>query len=265
MRYVIVLITIIAIFYSSSSQAQSLPSATTWRISNPLAATDDTNTSFDIETTAPSNKKSTKKAFVYSALVPGMGELYAGTKRGLLLTAAEVGLIAGYLSYTSKADDKKEEYEAYADVHWSFPRWENWYEGSYWQDIGSETFERHPDGSPVKDHHYYEKLGKYPWAQGGWDDFPQDDPNFVEGEDYSPHHLTYLGMRHDKNAFNSTAQLCASLVIANHVVSALHAAFTAHSHNKKRDTDQTSATHLNLTTSGAIDQPEVWVSLTRSF
>ncbi len=245
-----------------TSFAQSLTPPTNWLTTDYLAEADEFSANEDIVLSSSANEKSPQKAFIMSAILPGSGELYAGQKRGLIHTAAEIGLWAGFFIYTKKAEDKRIEYEAYADDHWDFYRWGNWYAGSNWDSIGSETFYTHADGTPVKDHHYYEKLGKYPWAQGGWDDFPADDPNFVEGEDYSLNHLAYLDMRQDKNGFNSTATLCASVAIANHVISAFHAALSARSHNRKLTEHRTK---LKFSTHNFAFAPEVRVSLVRTF
>ncbi|MCI0530542.1 MAG: hypothetical protein L0Y74_01105, partial [candidate division Zixibacteria bacterium] len=63
--------------------------------------------------------KSTKKAFIYSLILPGAGEFYADSK---LKAAAFIGMEAlfwaGYFHFDGKGDDKKVEYRSYADMNW---------------------------------------------------------------------------------------------------------------------------------------------------
>ena len=54
--------------------------------------------------------KSPTKAFLYSALVPGSGQLYIGAKRGYLQIAAEVGLVVAYFITRSSAQNLREDY-----------------------------------------------------------------------------------------------------------------------------------------------------------
>ena len=54
--------------------------------------------------------KSPTKAFLYSALVPGSGQLYIGAKRGYLQIAADAGLLAAYFITRSNAQSLREDY-----------------------------------------------------------------------------------------------------------------------------------------------------------
>ncbi len=84
-----------------------------------------------------SQKKDTKyrypgKAMLYSAILPGLGELYTGAwKRAILFSGVEVTAWSLWYTNNKKGDDETERYKAYADEHWDFNRWmENYYD---WQ------------------------------------------------------------------------------------------------------------------------------------
>ena len=63
--------------------------------------------------------KSSKRAFLFSALVPGLGEWYAGSKkRGLAFLGAEAALWGMWAVWTGKGNDLEEEFRAVADEHW---------------------------------------------------------------------------------------------------------------------------------------------------
>ena len=54
--------------------------------------------------------KSPAKAFLFSAIVPGTGELYSKTKRGYLFMAAEVAFWAAYIVIHGRAGELEQEY-----------------------------------------------------------------------------------------------------------------------------------------------------------
>ena len=77
--------------------------------------------------------KSPGKAMLYSAVFPGLGQVYMGKwKRGLVYLALE-GIAAGVLYQNNiLAEKRKKEYFSYAENHWDFARWIHdyykWYE-----------------------------------------------------------------------------------------------------------------------------------------
>ena len=58
-----------------------------------------------------------------SLVLPGAGEAYLGHSRGYLQIALDAASWYGALHYDGKGEDKKDEYYAYADQHWSLDRW----------------------------------------------------------------------------------------------------------------------------------------------
>ena len=71
-----------------------------------------------------SNYKYPGKAMLYSAIVPGLGQLNNGNlKRALLFSIIEASCWTSYYINNEKSKDKKNEYMDFADNEWSFEDW----------------------------------------------------------------------------------------------------------------------------------------------
>ena len=137
-----------------------------------------------------------------SAVLPGLGEAYTGHKRGYLLMALDVAAWIGGMYYKNEGEEKRDEYYAFADEHWSEAKLAAAYNTPppggyddpdllYVELLGREYF----DVSDYQDldlwvsreedeREYYENLGKWDQFVFGWDDFVRaDDPNGY-GTDY---------------------------------------------------------------------------------
>jgi hypothetical protein len=79
------------------------------------------------------------------------------------------------------------------------------------------------------DQQYYELIGKYPQFAGGWDDAEANgiDASAVVHEIVSPNFLSYRNMRGDANNYYNIASTMAYVLVANHVLGALEAAWNA--------------------------------------
>lgn len=162
--------------------------------------------------------KSPGKAFLFSALLPGTGELYAGRKRGLLFTAFEIGGLATYVLMNRRGDDRKRQVLAFADAHWDSTRCApNCLDPT----VGTEAL-----GEPGSQQ-YYEQIGKYNKFQEGWDDY---DP---ASSTLSANRQTYVTMRHNMNKAYKLATWMAGAVLFNHVVSSIQAALLVKNDNVK--------------------------------
>jgi hypothetical protein len=147
---------------------------------------------------------------LYSALVPGTGELSMGyEKRGIALIAAEALAWTGYFKNHSEGMDERDEYEAYADAHWTESKWVNDFpniNATSVEDI--EEYGQASSGSGVwpgyipyipksqDKQHYYENLGKYDWYISGWDDWV---PTTQPYEHDTENRTTYRSMRQKSN------------------------------------------------------------------
>lgn len=192
-------------------------------------------------------RKSPFRAFLYSALIPGTGQLYTGSKlKAAVFLGLEALTLSGYIVYHGKGEDKTTEFENFADLHWSEDRYSNFLIRNWPQSGGDDDYVLDNWGNPVFTHHlpdsktqqYYEMIGKYNQFVFGWDDVdtlltPPTYENLSEAK--SDRRLIYEDMRHEANKMfdRSTAALIVTMV--NHLISGFEAALAARNHNKKVD------------------------------
>jgi hypothetical protein len=191
--------------------------------------------------------KSPLKAFIYSALIPGTGQLYTGSKlKAVVFLGLEALTWTGQIVYDQKGDDKTAEFEDFADTYWSEDRYSDFISDN-WPNSGGDDEEAYDQwGYLVFTHHlpdtktqqYYEMIGKYDQFVFGWNDVDTlATPATYENHTiaHSDNRLHYENMRHDANNMydRSTAAMIATM--ANHLISGIEAALAARSHNKKVD------------------------------
>ena len=173
--------------------------------------------------------KSPTKAFLYSALVPGSGQLYIGAKRGYLQIAAEVGLLAAYFITRSNAQSLREDYREHVRDHvipegpTKFDAWDpiEDYEHATQFDNWRNIYMMENNGEPL------ERVGKWYW---------EDRKAFKDEErktHNSPQREVAFQLRMDANDKFQLAKTFLGIAILNHVVSAIDARIAAKSYNKK--------------------------------
>jgi hypothetical protein len=178
--------------------------------------------------------------FLKSLVIPGWGQWSNGHKaKAGVFMLAEVATIAGYQSNYTQAEDEARAFKIYANEHWYYGRWiaNN---GGNVEETACGNLRTHemrtlldPHGDPIldengfaiplKDHHYFENISKYPEFICGWDDIA--DYYAEDGKDYTPNKREYIDMRTHSNQLYRNAQLASTLLFANHLVSAIDAAF----------------------------------------
>ena len=183
--------------------------------------------------TPPKIGKDPRKAFLFSALLPGAGELYAGRKRGLFFTAFEIGGLTTYMLMNRRGNDRKKQVFAFANSHWDSARCAP---DCLDPSIGTEAL-----GEPGSQQ-YYEQIGKYNKFQEGWDDY---DP---ASSGLSANRQTYVTMRHNMNQAYKLATWMAGGVLFNHVFSAIQAALIVKSDNKAIENTQEARLHIRVDT-----------------
>jgi hypothetical protein len=194
------------------------------------------------EEAAPTERKSVFKAFVYSAVVPGAGQLYTGSKvKAAAFFGVEVATWAGYIVFHGKGNDKTDVFNAFADEHWSDSLYGNFLEDNY--GVRDDDLAKDESGNLIFTHHlpdtktqqYYEMIGKYNQFVFGWDDVDPSIPRIPDnlGTAYSAHREQYETMRHDANVMYGRATASLIVMMANHVISGAEAALAARNHNKK--------------------------------
>ena len=137
---------------------------------------------------ASTSQKQSYWPVLYSALVPGLGELTMGyEKRGIALMLLEVAAWSGYFVNHNDGLDERDEYEAFADAHWDYNKWLYDHpctpsdstlesvENAGRSSSGSGDWPGYiPFVSKEDDkQHYYENLGKYDWYISGWSDWDE--------------------------------------------------------------------------------------------
>ena len=210
--------------------------------------------------TEPRKGKSSKRAFLLSALVPGVGEWYAGSKkRGLAFLGAEAALWGMWAVWKGKGKDLEEEFRAVADEHWDPEDYIAWRtlpisnnsSITHALPCSSEVIEvyipaMHQSGSadfggcaPSQIQQYYELLGKYNQFVAGWDDLKRVRrdgsignaavPTEVDSVEnfHSERRLHYEDDRDESNRFLKRASTISGVILINHVISAIDAARVA--------------------------------------
>jgi len=207
-------------------------------------------------------KYSPLTAALYSAVIPGAGQFYTKTYwKTATFLGLEVAAWVLYAFYESKADKKTDEFEKFADAHWSVVRYARWIRdvcGYYYSGVISDTsvpddvaqpwnyvnwdslnmmensvHEFSHNLAPYGTQQYYEMIGKYYQFGGGWDDAGYYKMSDLERGNVSPNFLKYSRMRGDANKLYNIAATVSYVIVANHLFSALEAAWNASRINKK--------------------------------
>lgn len=198
-------------------------------------------------------KKSPFLAGVLSLAVPGVGELYAGSYWLAALFASIEGAAWYFnIDQTRKGDEQTDIYRAYADEHWNLVKYAEWLNANAKNFDGGEDavpIAIDPDESlppwervdwdamhttelavpvfshklpPHGDQQYYELIGKYNQYSYGWDDK-------LSGDYWNPsqNFMYYSGLRGEANDYYNNADTILNLIIINHVLSAIDAAWAA--------------------------------------
>ena len=173
--------------------------------------------------------KSPNEAFLYSLVIPGMGQLYTGAKRGYFYMAAEGVLLASYFLLWNNASNIRDDYRDVVREHVVF--------------IGPGSFE---DWDPVEDfehatqyetwNHVYDseetraRTGKWYWK-----DLDPKLKNEKDGdiEFDSPRRLEAFDLRQKANDTFQRAKFFLGMAILNHVVSAVEARITTKRFNTR--------------------------------
>lgn len=177
-------------------------------------------------------RKSPNEAFLYSLVIPGMGQLYTGAKRGYIYTAAEVGFLATFFILRNSAANTRDDYRDVVRDHVIF--------------IGPGSFE---DWDPIEDfehatqyetwNHDYDseatrnRTGKWYWADLNPDLKNENHRDLEERGLGSKYRLEAFDLRQKANDTFERAKLFLGLAILNHVVSAVEARITTKRFNSR--------------------------------
>jgi hypothetical protein len=215
-------------------------------------------------------RKSPLLAGVLSLAVPGAGEFYTQSywrAGGFIL--AEAGLWVVYAVYSSKGDQQTTMFQDFADGHWSVVRYAQWIQDNApklnpdvtsftgWSIPGTDNLQpwdrvnwdvlnavenriaQLPGNGfthllPHRpQQQYYELIGKYPQFAAGWDDAGVMTPQRILNSEVSQRFLDYAAMRGKANDYYNIATNGSVLLIVNHLLSALDAAWSAAQFNNQ--------------------------------
>jgi hypothetical protein len=213
--------------------------------------------------------KSVARAMLLSAVIPGLGQMYAGGRRGYIsggaMAATDVFSIWSYFRNNGKGDDEKSEYEEWVRDHFDLERFETYvrdtivvYSGYDGFDFCTEpgiydsadcwdaiytVFPLAEEGSGS----YYEQIAVEDKFVFGWDDWstgdmenPEDE--WVEWNPYSElpdsiprtsaNRETYKAMRAQADDFYGKADKFAWIMVIGRVVSMIDAAIMVKLRNR---------------------------------
>lgn len=198
------------------------------------------------ESKTPAHLKSVGKGFVFSALIPGSGQLYAGSYlKAALFVAVEAASWYIYAHYNREGNDIEDRFHAYADEHWSEPDYWKWVSQHSGIPYSEENMERLRDWEHNtfshglhrnKDQQYYEMIGKYDQFNAAWDDAGiglLDQAWDTSNPDRSENRLYYEDLRDESNQAYKKATTGATIALINHIISAADASYTIYRHNQK--------------------------------
>ena len=193
----------------------------------------------------PKPAKSPGRALLYSAILPGLGEFYAGArKRAVLFFGLEAAAWGLYFSWNGKGKDIEEDFRGVADEQWDVLRYMDWRGSTISRNssithalpcstfvVGGEGISQCPE---VEKQQYYELIGKYDQFVSGWEDVKDREGNLVQpteidsAENFvSEQRFVYEDQRNDSNTFLKRATNVAGLILVNHVISAIDASRAA--------------------------------------
>jgi len=179
--------------------------------------------------------KSTRKAFLFSAAVPGTGELYSGAKRGVLFAAAEIAFWTAYVVIHGRGEDIKEDYISFVDAHivfeedspasstenWTLEDYEHATQSDNWHYVYTEN-----NGEPL------DRVGKFYWADLPEEMLDQSGDKPIE-QSQSPSRVEAFSKRVSANDKFKQAKSYLGLVVLNHVISAIDARIAATMYNNR--------------------------------
>ena len=173
-------------------------------------------------------RKSPNEAFLYSLVIPGMGQLYTGAKRGYIYTAAEVGFLATFFILRNSAAGTRDDYRDIVRQHVIFDG-----PGSFedWDPI--EDFE-HATQYENWNHVYDSEETRKRTGKWYWDDARAfKDEADVDIEFDSRHRLDAFELRQNANDTFERAKFFLGLAILNHAISAVEARITTKRFNSR--------------------------------
>lgn len=229
------------------------------------AALDSYDDSYKTGTVAMEGKKSPVLAGLFSLIIPGSGEVYAKSYwKAAAFIAIEAAAIGASIYYNKKGDDATLDFQRYANSNWSAVRYAEWL-NKFASSLASADGKKVEANIPIDpdaaknpwdrvsfadinaverqissfshvlpaygDQQYYELIGKYHQFNHGW---LKSDPNTAEYMNNLPQQMLDYAQMHIKpdETFYKYADRAMVVIVINHFLSALDAAWSAGRYNK---------------------------------
>ena len=222
-------------FYSGLAKFQELKIADSMQPDSPAISQD---------TFSPKNKV---KAFLLSLILPGLGERYVGArKKSEMFMGAEVVFWLTYAGFLKYHDWREQDYETFAAAHARVDT-----------DDKSETFFINVGN--------YDNVFEYNEAklrQRNLPDYYQDTEKYFWQWDSEEYRLQYEEIRLSAKRASNYATFALGAILANHLVSAIDAVWSAHKVNKAAEQ---SSLDWNVEFGDGYIQPAVKFSLVAFF
>ncbi len=212
----------------------------------------------------PVEPKSAVRAMLLSALLPGLGEIYVGGRRGYVTGGVFLGidLVSAYKLHdlNGRGDDLRDEYRNYADRYYSREKFDGYVHGTIAQ-VNAEFIYCQP-GEEFDDDRCDSLVGFYfplaldddfygqididdrfafGWADwedspdytGEWNRWDPNDPIPTAIETETARRLAYRSMREEADEAYSSADKFAWLMVAGRVISVVDALILTRVHNSR--------------------------------
>ncbi len=190
--------------------------------------------------------KSPKRAFIYSLIIPGWGQKYAGSHiaKPIFFVLAEASAWGFQFKYRKDGNNQTDVFQAFASQYWhewdstttTGQSYRNWILDTLLETYDDTGFTHQLPNSRTQQ--YYEMIGKYDQFRGGWEDYWTNRAKFDSTDKYvSPRRTQYLTMRQKANDLLNKADRFVLLSMLNHLFSAFDAAISASRHNRNQSGD----------------------------
>lgn len=205
---------------------------------------------------------------LYSLLLPGAGQYHTERyTKAAIFFGVEVALVAYAIISDHNGNKKTEEFQRYANAHWSayrYAQWINTYGGADYGPTANIDLNKVQRGdyseinawevapSPNKigfshqlprfgEQQYYELIGKYHQFKFGWSDYPKDQNGIPISDNRQYDDLktakqqitSYMAERARANDYYYAASFAASVLVINHVISAIDAYLSTKAYNRE--------------------------------
>ena len=176
-------------------------------------------------------RKSPNEAFLYSLVIPGMGQLYTGAKHGYIYTAAEVGFLATFFILRNSGSNIRDDCYAAVREHVVFigpGSFEKWNDEDYEHATDYETWNHRYDSEATR-----KRTGKWYWEDLNPDDKNENSQDLKNRGFISKDRLGALNLREKANDTLKRATSFLGLVLLNHAISAVEARITTKRFNSR--------------------------------